>query len=82
MNHGLEYHHLIIQQEAFTIVLTTTGDTMLTKAELLLIRGLLDALARKCQTVGLYTPTREGIKVIDRELNALNIAEGTGQVKE
>lgn len=41
---------------------------MLTRQELITQKQLLEALARKCKTDALYLNTREGIKVIDREL--------------
>ena len=41
-----------------------------TQAELVSIRGLLEALLRKCKTVGLYEPTRVALIAVNREIDA------------
>lgn len=40
----------------------------MTKDELLLLDGCLDALIRKCKTYGLYQPAKRAKDVIEREL--------------
>lgn len=40
----------------------------MTKEELVFIKQLLEALARKCKTEALYINTKEGLNIVNREI--------------
>jgi hypothetical protein len=48
---------------------------MITPKELQYIKELLEALQRKCKTDALYCNTRDGIRIIERELDFAGFRE-------